>query len=124
MTKSLVPPDTKVGELVFSDICGKLPIVGYNNAECFISFTYVTKHLFVNEIENKTAGTVTVVVKKYFNWIASHFHISVKRFYTDNGGEYVNDFMKEYVDRKGIEHTSTSPYQPQSNGIAERAIVR
>jgi hypothetical protein len=27
MTKSLVPPDTKVGELVFSDICGNCPLL-------------------------------------------------------------------------------------------------
>jgi hypothetical protein len=71
MTKSLVPPDTKVGD------------------RFLITFTDVSKHLFVNAIEDKTAGTVIVVVKKYFNWIASHFHISVKRFHTDNGGEYV-----------------------------------
>jgi hypothetical protein len=121
MTKPLVPPDIKVGELVFSDICGKLPIIGYNNALYIITFIdAVSKHLFVNAIEDKTAGTVLVVFKKYCNWIANHFHVSVKRLHTDNGGEYVNDFMKEYVDSKGIEHTSTAPYQPQSNGIAER----
>jgi Integrase core domain len=121
MTKSLVPPDTKVGELVFSDICGKLPIVGYNNALYFVTFTdAVSKHLFVNAIEDKAAGTVLVVSKKYCNWIANHFHASVKRLHTDNGGEYVNDIMKEYVDSKGIEHTSTAPYQPQSNVNAER----
>jgi transposase InsO family protein len=76
--------------------------------------------LFVNAIEDKTNGTVLVVFKKYYNWIANHLHVSVKRLHTDNGGEYVNDFMKEYVDSKGIEHTSTAPYQPQNNGIAER----
>jgi Integrase core domain len=121
MTKSFVPPDTKVDELVFFDICGKLPIVGYNTALYFITFTdIVSKHLFVNTIEDKTTGTVLVVFKKCCNWIANHFHVSVKRLHTDNGGEYVNDFMKEYLDGKGIEHTSTALYQPQSNGIAER----
>jgi transposase InsO family protein len=60
------------------------------------------------------------VFKKHCSWIANRFHTSVKRLHTDNGGEYVNDYIKEYVDSKGIEHTSTAPYQPQSNGIAER----
>jgi hypothetical protein len=74
MTKPLVPRDTEVGELVFSDICGKQPIVAYNNAEYFIAFAdAVSKHLFVDAIEDKTAGTVLVVFKKYCNWIANQF---------------------------------------------------
>jgi hypothetical protein len=45
--------------------------------------------LFVNAIEDKTAGTVLVVFKKNCNWIANHFHPSVKRLHKDIGGEYV-----------------------------------
>jgi hypothetical protein len=57
MIKSPVPPGTKVGELVFSEICRKLCIVGYGKAEYFMTFTdAVRKHLFVKPIEDKTAG--------------------------------------------------------------------
>ena len=44
----------------------------------------------------------------------------VKRFRTDNGGEYINKTLKDYFKSKGIIHNITAPYSPQSNGIAER----
>lgn len=39
---------------------------------------------------------------------------------TDNGGEYVNAVMSDYLLRLGIKHQRTVPYSPQQNGAAER----
>jgi transposase InsO family protein len=47
------------------------------------------------------------------------FSHSIKRLHTDNGSEYDNNLMLGYLEDEGIEHTTTAPYQPQSNGIAE-----
>jgi transposase InsO family protein len=49
------------------------------------------------------------------------FSNPVKRLHTDNGGEYDNDLMKEYLAMEGIELTTTAPYYPRSNAVAERA---
>ena len=40
---------------------------------------------------------------------------------TDGGPAFKNRFQ-EYVDSLGIEHTASSPYNPQSNGLAERGV--
>ncbi|SPO29036.1 uncharacterized protein UTRI_05610 [Ustilago trichophora] len=39
---------------------------------------------------------------------------------SDNGGEFVNKEMDDYMRRRGIVHRRTAPYTPQQNGIAER----
>ena len=44
-------------------------------------------------------------------------HIQVLR--TDNGGEFVNQDLKKYLQEHGISHQTTCPYSPQQNGIAE-----
>src|SRR5271157_1526372 len=44
----------------------------------------------------------------------------IRRFRTDNGTEYVNQFLKEFFTTEGIINDTTAPYSPQSNGVAER----
>mgnify|MGYP001797687979 CR=1 FL=1 len=44
--------------------------------------------------------------------------VKVKRIHSDNGGEY--EPFTEYSASLGIEHTTTGPYTPESNGMAER----
>lgn len=44
----------------------------------------------------------------------------MKALRTDNGGEYVNKELANYLTQKGIRHDLTPPYSPESNGIAER----
>ncbi|KMQ87656.1 gag-pol polyprotein [Lasius niger] len=45
----------------------------------------------------------------------------IKAIRTDNGREYVNCEFKEFLRSEGIRHQTTVPYNPQQNGLAERA---
>ena len=44
----------------------------------------------------------------------------IKRFRTDNGGEYVNAEMLKVLTRFGIKHDRTRAYPHESKGIVER----
>ena len=39
---------------------------------------------------------------------------------TDNGGEYISNTFKTYLQQHGIQHQTTITYTPQENGAAER----
>jgi Integrase core domain len=121
MNHSLVPEGTKIGELVFSDTCGEMPVLGYNQEWYFITFTdAASTTLFVEVLKNKKTETVLAAFKKVHNTMKNVFSHSIKRLHTDNGSEYDNDLILGYLEDEGIEHTTTAPYQPQNNGIAER----
>ena len=45
----------------------------------------------------------------------------VKRWHSDNGGEFVNKSYIEFFVKEGIAHSTGAPYTPQSQGIVERA---
>jgi len=44
----------------------------------------------------------------------------IKRFRTDNGGEYVNTAMLTLLDKQGIVHDLSPAYSYESNRVAER----
>ncbi|KAI0992701.1 hypothetical protein K3495_g15484, partial [Podosphaera aphanis] len=44
----------------------------------------------------------------------------IKKFRTDNGGEFLSDKITEFFTQKGIRHDLTPPYSHESNGVAER----
>jgi transposase InsO family protein len=66
---------------------------------------------------------VLAAFKKAHNMMKNVLSHSIKRLHTDNGSEHDNDLMFSYLEDKGLERTTTAPYQPQSNGIAERVII-
>ena len=39
---------------------------------------------------------------------------------TDNGSEYVNTILSDWLDKRGIKHQTTVPYTPEQNGAVER----
>ena len=44
----------------------------------------------------------------------------LKKFQSDNGGEYVNKNFKDFCGKHGIIMETTAPYSPAQNGIAKR----
>jgi transposase InsO family protein len=46
--------------------------------------------------------------------------VKIKRVRSDNGTEFKNTNIEEYLDGEGIGHELSVPYTPQQNGIVER----
>jgi hypothetical protein len=44
----------------------------------------------------------------------------VKKIRSDNGSEFKNLQIKEYLEEEGIKHEFSAPYTPQQNGVVER----
>jgi transposase InsO family protein len=44
----------------------------------------------------------------------------VKKIRSDNGSEFKNLQVEEYLEEEGITHEFSAPYMPQQNGVVER----
>jgi transposase InsO family protein len=44
----------------------------------------------------------------------------VKKIRSDNGSEFKNMQVEEYLEEEGIKHEFSAPYTPQQNGVVER----
>ena len=46
--------------------------------------------------------------------------MKIKRIRSDNGSEFKNTSIEEFLDEEGIKHEFSAPYTPQQNGVVER----
>jgi transposase InsO family protein len=60
------------------------------------------------------------VLKKFLKRAQNEFDAKVKRIRNDNGTEFKNTEVEDYLDEEGIKHEFLAPYTPQQNGVAER----
>jgi transposase InsO family protein len=60
------------------------------------------------------------IVKKFIRRVQNDFELKVKNIRSDNGSEFRNNQVEEFLDEEGIKHELSAPYTPQQNGIIER----
>ena len=48
------------------------------------------------------------------------FGLPIKKMKSDNGTEFKNTLVEEFLDEEGIKHEFSTPYTPQQNGVVER----
>ena len=48
------------------------------------------------------------------------YEAEIKEIRTDNGTEFKNYTMQDFVDDEGIKHEFSTPYTPLQNGVVER----
>jgi transposase InsO family protein len=77
----------------------------------FSSFTCV----FLQD-KSETQGTL----KRFLKRAQNEFELKVKNIRSDNGSEFKNLQVKEYLEEEGIKHEFSAPYTPQQNGVVER----
>ncbi|GKB15929.1 cysteine-rich receptor-like protein kinase 8 [Tanacetum coccineum] len=63
---------------------------------------------------------VTSTIKTFIHYANTQFNTKVKILRSDNGTEFTNHSLREFLDNKGILHQTSCPNTPQQNGRAER----
>jgi transposase InsO family protein len=78
----------------------------------FFRFTWV----FFLQDKSETQGTL----KRFLRRAQNEFELKVKKIRSDNGSEFKNLQVEEFLEEEGIKHEFSAPYTPQQNGVAER----
>nr|CAE04887.3 OSJNBa0042I15.9 [Oryza sativa Japonica Group] len=60
------------------------------------------------------------VFKRFTKQAQNLYDLTIKRVRSDNGGEFKNTQVEEFLDEEGIKHEFSAPYDPPQNGIVER----
>ncbi|WVZ55414.1 hypothetical protein U9M48_006074 [Paspalum notatum var. saurae] len=65
-------------------------------------------------------GETQEVLKKFMTRAQNEYEVKIKKVRSDNGKEFKNTGVEEYLDEEGIKHEFSVPYTPQQNGVVER----
>lgn len=106
-------------ELIHSDLCGPIETEGTRASRYFLTFICdKSRRIFVYVLQFKSQ--VLESFKDFKARVENQTGKRIKILRTDNGKEYVNNEMKKFLSKSGIEHQTTIPYTPEQNGLAER----
>ena len=112
---------TYANQIISSDLKGPLMVTGKGEYRYYITFNDLySTWCHVDFLQRKSAPEVLRAVQKFFALAESETNQKTTIFLTDNGSEYVNTEMSNYLLQQKITHQRTAPYSPQQNGSAER----
>lgn len=103
-------------ERIGIDLIGPLPISMDGNCYALTMVDYFTKMAVAIPLKSKLGVQVADAIFKSWYMV---FGIP-EQLSSDQGNEFTNDVLARINDRFGVGHKVTSPYYPQSNGLAER----
>ena len=89
----------------------------FRRIDFLVVVDYFSKYLFVRKIHNSTSSAVN----KELGMIFSEFG-KPQIFRSDNGPCYSSQEFKIFMQNWSIEHRTSSPHYPQSNGLAESMV--
>jgi transposase InsO family protein len=65
-------------------------------------------------------GETQETLKKFMRRAQNEFELKIKEVRSDNGIEFKNTGVEEFLGEEGIKHEFLVPYTPQQNGVVER----
>ena len=119
--KSLKPKEIRarsVGEVIHSDVSGKLAIASLGGSWYYVTFIdEFSGYMVVVPIKKKS--DVADKFKQFHKWFERRYSCVIQRLHCDGGGEYTG--LDGYLMERGIERNDHPAYSPELNGLAERA---
>ena len=105
--------------LFHSDVRGPAPEIEMHGFSYYVIFIDdCTQMSWIYFLKHKSE--VFGVFVNFYNMICSQFQTHPRVLRTDNGREYVNSNMHQFITSKGLIHQTSCPDTPQQNGVAER----
>ncbi|GJV26785.1 ribonuclease H-like domain-containing protein [Tanacetum coccineum] len=110
---------SSLGELVHLDLWGPYRVTSSEGFKYFLTIMDdYTRAIWVYLIKSK--DEVSPFITVFYNLIENQFNKKIKVFRSDNGTEFVNQYVNKFCADKGVIHQTCCAYTPQQNGIAER----
>ena len=104
---------------VYTDVWGPFSTTSTSGHQYFVSFIDdCTRVSWVYLMKSKS--DVCHIIPQFYNMILTQFNTRIKVFHSDNGREFVNRSLADFMIQHGILHQTTCVYTPQQNGTAER----
>lgn len=105
--------------LIHSDVSGPMEVASLGDKRYFLTFIDdCTRKVFVYFLKSKTE--VLEKFKIFKNFVENQANARIKVLRSDNGTEYVNKAMKQFLEKSGIHHETAVRYTPEQNGVTER----
>ena len=106
-------------ELIYSDVCGPIPVQARSGSFYFITFTndfsrfgWVYLMRYKSEVFEK--------FREFKNEVEKQSGKSIKSLRSDRGGEYLSTKFTQFLKDNGILAQLTPPYTHQTNSVSER----
>lgn len=81
-------------------------------------YTHIT-WLFLLRLKSKTPQTLMNFIRE----IELKIKLPIRRIRSDNGTEFTNRLLNDFLVSKGINHNISAPYTPQQNSMVERRNI-
>jgi transposase InsO family protein len=108
-----------VFELIHSDLVGPITPTGYDGARYYVTFTDDYTRL-TRVFILKEKSQLMSKLKEFHAWCFAQRGVKIKRIRSDNGKEFDNGPLKQWMADVGIQWEPTVTYSPEQNGSAER----
>ena len=109
------PDATKPFDVIHSDLSGAMARPSLSECRYYISFIdEATRFAWIRFLKLKSDATRAIM--DFCAYVSRRYGTHIKRFVTDNGGEYANTSLSSYFDQHGILHDPTPPYADEYAG--------
>jgi transposase InsO family protein len=106
-------------EMLHMDLFGPIAYISIGgNKYGLVIIDYYSRFTWVFFLHDKSE--TQVVLKKFLKRAQNEFDGKIKKIRSDNGTEFNNTQVEDYLDEEGIKYEFLAPYTPQQNGVAER----
>ena len=96
---------------IHSDVWGPAKISSFSGARYYVTFIDdCTRMTWVSLLKNKS--DVCSMFKEFHKMVSTQYQQTIQVFQSDNGGEYVNGPMQEFMQSHGIRHQTSNAYTP------------
>ena len=89
----------------------------WNKSTYLIIVDYYSRYIELSKLRNTSAEEVISQTKSIFAR-----HGIPEELFSDNGPQFSSEAFTQFAQSYGFKHVTSSPYFPQSNGEAERAV--
>lgn len=89
----------------------------YANRDYLLAVDYYSKYVEIACLKDTSSNTVILHLKSIFARLGIPYLI-----YSDNGPQFQSSYFRDFAQKWGFEHKTSSPRFPQSNGLAERFV--